>query len=545
MKKMTKYYYQAACPFAILFSIAMIFGWELEQNGSVAYHKGGLWLLIVLLSVVTTIITAKLFSLLDIYRLHKQQKVDQTSQEGEITDKRYFFILWLVFFLCFVPTFLAVFPGFFVYDAQDEYLQVATRTFTDHHPMIHVLILGGILRLFDKLTGSINTGIAVYTICQMIAMSAIFSYVILFLRRNRISKWIRNISILYFALFPVIHMYVLCSSKDTPFTAALLLYLVCVLDMIFDEEAFFSSKAKCILLFASMLGSILFRHNGFYVILLMIPVMFFVWKRHRKIIVFVSALMFVAYALYTGPFYRVFNVSTSENQEMLSVPIQQLTRAYTIKPSSFTEEEKQILYAYLPKEALERYKPKLADPVKISFDNEVYDDNAADFWKLWLTILKKEPAIYVDSFLLGNYGYWYPPAILDGYKGNHANTFVYGDSSYFGFETEPPGTRESKIPFLNEWYRSLSLEISFQKIPVISLLFAPAFYFWVCIFAFGYQIVRKNLKGIILLAPMILLWLTVMLGPVALVRYVLIFYFGMPLLLVTLFELCYTTLDKE
>ena len=68
-----------------------------------------------------------------------------------------------VIFLCYIPVFLAVYPGFFVYDAQDEYLQVVTRSFSTHHPLLHVLLLGGIIQLVYKLTGSYNLGIACYT----------------------------------------------------------------------------------------------------------------------------------------------------------------------------------------------------------------------------------------------------------------------------------------------------------------------------------------------------------------------------------------------
>ena len=75
-----------------------------------------------------------------------------------------------------------------------------------------------------------------------------------------------------------------------------------------------------------------------------------------------------------------------------------------------------------------------------------------------------------------SYGYWYPDAVINVYGGNATHTIVYEDSSYFGFETEPPGVRESKFTLLEKVYRKISLELFQQKIPGLSLFFSPGFY---------------------------------------------------------------------
>ena len=60
-----------------------------------------------------------------------------------------FLVTWLIIFVCWIPVFLAFYPGAFVYDAQDEYIQVVARTFTTHHPLTHVLLLGGAVGFGD------------------------------------------------------------------------------------------------------------------------------------------------------------------------------------------------------------------------------------------------------------------------------------------------------------------------------------------------------------------------------------------------------------
>ena len=54
---------------------------------------------------------------------------------------------------------------------------------------------------------------------------------------------------------------------------------------------------------------------------------------------------------------------------MLTVPIMQLARTYAYEPDAFAEEDQEVLFRYLPEDALQRYTPKVSDGVKISFSN--------------------------------------------------------------------------------------------------------------------------------------------------------------------------------
>ncbi len=110
-------------------------------------------------------------------------------------------------------------PGFFVYDAADELNEVLTRTFTTHHPLLHVLLLGGTIALFHKLTGSWNIGIFVYLVLQMLVITAIFAYAITYMQKKGIGKKSRVLWVLYYGAFPTIVMYTLCSCKDGLFRA--------------------------------------------------------------------------------------------------------------------------------------------------------------------------------------------------------------------------------------------------------------------------------------------------------------------------------------
>ena len=87
----------------------------------------------------------------------KKEFIEDNTKKKKLTEKgttREFFKYWVIIFVCWVPVFLAFYPGAFVYDATDEYVQVATRQFTTHHPLAHVLLLGGFVCAGNKFFNS-------------------------------------------------------------------------------------------------------------------------------------------------------------------------------------------------------------------------------------------------------------------------------------------------------------------------------------------------------------------------------------------------------
>ena len=273
----------------------------------------------------------------------------------------------------------------------------------------------------------------------------------------------------------------------------------------------------------------LFRKNGVYAFIAMMPILLIYHKKYLKKGVMLSAIIIVSYFLVSTGLTAALHAEGGEHQEILTVPIQQLARTYKFSPETFEPEDVEILHEILPEEALILYRPKLSDPVKVGFQNDVY---AADRWKyisLWAHIGLKKPLSYINAWLVNSYGFWYPDTVIDVYSGNSVFTFTYEDSSYFGYEVEAPGVRDSRIPWLDEAYRKLSLEISKEKIPLLSMLFSPGGMFWCAAFIFAYVLYRKKYHLAIPFLMVFMVWLTVILGPTYLPRYVLIFWFGSPL----------------
>lgn len=541
--------------FGIGFSVCMVFGAQLDHKGSVPFMNPWMWLSILALTVVMTLIVSGLWNAM-VKRPQSQAAGQHLKDAGEIhgiseavagKEKEWrFFLLRTsgVIFLLYFVVFLAVYPGFFVYDAQEEYLEVVTREFTTHHPLFHVLMMGGIVQLIYKLTGSVNLGIAAYTLFQMAVLSLVFGYFIWKLKEHGLRKRGQWILTLYLGICPPLVMFSLCSAKDGLFMGMLLIQVLLLLDLCEDVEAFFTNKKKLLLFAASAILMMLFRHNGCYAFLVFLPFLTVFMKKKAtgllagKTLLY-GVLLICLYLILNKGLAFITKASDGEHQEMLTVPIMQLARTYAYEPDAFSEEEQEILFRYLPEEALQHYTPKVSDGVKISFSNTVYEENSGDFWNLWGKTLLHHPFSYVNAWLMTSYGFWYPDTVIDVYRGNTVFTYTYEESSYFGYEVEEPGVRTSFLPALNELYRRMSLTVFQQKVPFVSMLFSPGFLFWCMMFGLGFLLNQKEkgryLEVVLPFLLPILIFLTFLLGPTYLVRYVVFWWVLVPLLAVRIY----------
>ncbi len=513
---------------SILLSFALHMGASLESTANVNFKDIRFYLFSVLLAVYFAPIISWLWKAASdcISRLSVKKNDEKALDFRQI---------WAVIFILWLPVFFAMYPGAFVYDATEEYIQVISRSFSMHHPLFHVLMLGGIVHLAEYLGLGANLGIAVYTILQMIVFSAVLAYAVFRLAKKGLNKKFQLAVILFFGLFPVFPMYAVCSAKDTLFTASVLVVVMLLIDHMEDAGEFYAKK-RVLFVIASVFV-MLFRNNGVYayvIAILVIAVIGLCVRFDRKNLARLMVLMLLSVVLYKGTDYCLklaTHATGGEYQEKLTVPIQQLARVYKYAPETFSDEERKQLYEILPEDYLITYNPRISDVLKSGFNNEAYAKDKEKYNSLWFHIGMRKPYIYLNAWLVNSYGYWYPDMIINVYGGNQMYTFMYKDSSYFGFETEPPGERHSLFPLLERFYRNISLELYQQKVPVISMLFAPGFVF--ILFAGHLLGLMKDKKWITVAAysPVWLLWATVLLGPTVLVRYVLILWCILPVML--------------
>ena len=92
------------------------------------------------------------------------------------------------------------------------------------------------------------------------------------------------------------------------------------------------------------------------------------------------------------------------------------------------------------------------------------------------------------------------------------------------------------LPAVNKFYQHIAHDISFEKIPAISWLFAIGFHLWFSLFAFVYLTYRKAYKLLLPVGIVFLYGVICTLVPIVLVRYFALLFFATPILFVFVME---------
>lgn len=525
-------------PPAVLFSAGMVLGARIDTAGDIRFGSPLLWLALLAGALV---FGAALYGLwLGLDSRAGAAGGPAPALAAPKAPKKYSWLLWWAIILaCWVPCWLAAFPGYFCYDAFWQFTQYITGNITSHHPPLHTFVLGFMVEHLKNLTGSYNGGVALTLLLQMGAISGVMARGLKALAEAGVPRWLRVGGLLYYALHPFIAMLAGCSTKDAAFSTVVLLFVQLLVAAGRNLAGFFAHKGRVALLCVVAFLMLALRNNAPYawaVLLVFVPIA--VKKPWRLRATALAAGVLAAYCLYAGPLLGALGVEKGDPKEMLGVPMQQLARTWRDNPGSFSQEDLALLYAAVPPEGLEHYSPKLADMIKDELDTAPVMEQPGAYLGLWLRTGLKNPGIYIKSFLHNTVDLWYPDAIVNGYNipGYTIANYAVGGSCYFLSGVDAPATFEGKIPWLLEFYQTLSWKISFQRIPVLSMLSSLGFLSWALVTAFFYALHRRLRALYLPLGFLLLLVGTVLLGHIMLPRFVLYLFFCFPLLLAVLFS---------
>lgn len=441
---------------------------------------------------------------------------------------------WLFFsaviLLCWIPVFLAYYPSVFAYDAEGQLYQVLAHDYSTHHPLLHTIFLGVFFQLGRNMLGSCSAGMAVHSIVQMSLMACAFGYALAFLHRKGTPAYLQVLLCLFYAFFPTNSILALSTTKDVLFSALVLLHTLCLYQMT-EPACTPSAKTRvCYLLWTVLL--LLFRNNAMYAMLLSVPAIGFLLCRrpgslpagikkpgcrHRYLVLTVLALLLAGAG--NTALKSALQAHNGSPREMLSIPLQQMARTRVTSEQSLSSDMRQTLDQYLPEEwVLAAYDPYLADPVK---NRAIIHDDPAGLIKTWCRLGLEHPQTYLDAFLDNSVGYWF---LEDR---THAQIYGLGTESGFGYlstdnRTMPAGfevEERSYLPALRAAVERVVSDNAYQKIPVLRILFAPAFYWWLLCLYMAAVIYTRQYRLLIPAVFLVSYYLTLLFSPTVLIRY--------------------------
>lgn len=417
------------------------------------------------------------------------------------------------------------YPGFYNYDVGNQIPQVLYEEvpFSAHHPVLHTLLEGGIIALGYRIHGAdLTLGVFLYCAFQMAVCTVFFTYSVYFLWKHTGRKWVAAGSLVFYALCPPVVMFAMSTTKDVICYAVLLGAVLKLFDIYQDLGKRQVGLWRWIQTGVLLVISCLFRKNIVYVVVLFgILAVILVRAGRRQQILAYTATVLGAVLLNRGLIYMTGAVEGSP-MEALSIPVQQLTRLYWEEgEEAFEEEERELLYSFVQKEMMASYDPFISDGMKYAFwlHYDTISERMGDFFLLWAKKGLQYPGAYVASFLDNTYQAWYPGTVLKDTRG-----YRYFDITGWQEEFGNP-----KLLWLYHYYKGIDDELTFQKYPVVRLLFSIGFMFWTVLAAWFYGLWKKD-RGILAALGLVLcVCVTNLAGPVSDVRYYLLAFYAFPL----------------
>ncbi len=427
---------------------------------------------------------------------------------------------------CYGAMFLIHYPGSFMYDTQRQVFQIARGEYEMFHPLLHTLLIRACLSLSDWL-GSFEQCAAVYSIVQIVLFAACFSQVCAGIRRmyGRRAAWL---SLLFFGLYPSHMAFASNCTKDGLFSAFFALFFaLCFEDVI---RCGLTARRRILCMGAGVLACLL-RNNMIYALAAWMLVLLV--RKEKRLALYALAAIVLGYGVNAG-LQQATNARDGSRIEMLSVPIQQLSRARLERPDCFSAQEQALMdlvftdALYGTSEPLYvHYEPTLADPVKNYLDEALVIGRFGDLAKMWASVGAKCPGVYLDAFLNLALPSLYPYSayrVAQPYIETGLQPGVV--TAPFGY---PPMTQPGRFAGIRDWMYTHIYSTGADDVPVVRYLFNTGFIFWLLLLIVLYELYTGNMKRFWLLLLPVLLWGTYLLGPVMQGRYLYPFICVLPL----------------
>jgi hypothetical protein len=385
-----------------------------------------------------------------------------------------------------------------------------------------------------------NTGMGIYTFCQMSFLAFGFAYAVYTLRVFNVNFKLTAAAQLCAMFYPFNIYMSVSTTKDTVFTGFFLILMSCFARILLEARDRVKISGTDLVFVVSVAGAILFRNNCLYAMLVLL---FFIAaaviravrkKRNVKFYGRLLGCLFVGIAagyLSLNALFVLTNAQQGDRREMLSMPIQQFARCMIYHGNvgvmddddgTLDEESKALINDFLLNEAYKDYVPAFADPVKSSTNTYVARYRSGEFIGTYLKLLAEYPGDFINAALALDAGYLYPQdeshAHINEIEGRSGRGYV--QTCWSEDELRDRGlTKASKWEGLHELMERWADENAYLTIPILKYIFVPGTFFWLFVLLAAVLLINRRYRMLLLSAAVFGYYITLFLGPTVQLRY--------------------------
>lgn len=464
----------------------------------------------------------------------KEKAGDETNagKEKKLPAPAVFGICWGMIFILWIPVFLAYYPAIMSYDSNRQFQEAYNGIFWELQPIAHTWLIRTALLTGEKI-GSYETGVSFYTLLQMFVLSGAIAYAISFVYEIFKKKRIAFILAAFFGIFPVFSVLAMVVTKDIFFSAFFLILMVLSIRRYMKKPKYPIAYDVAMTLCAVLLT--VFRKNGIYGVIFFALLYILAMKKERIRILIVCIVMVAASFAGMHLVRLSLHAAPGPKTEMYSVPIQQMGHVVFFQKDMLSEEELQTMETYLTgSTAWQSFNITLADSQKSCANPDAWT-NTPKMLKDWIHFGVRFPDDYIDAYLGLTSGYYFPDDVSISQHLGFGRESMRGLIETFNaskpLDDSFPGVKsESKFPALQYLLEGPVSDEQYLKWPVLSLLFRPSVYCWAEFLLYAMLLYKKRYRDAAAASLQFAYFLTVLLGPVANIRYVFQLMIGLPVL---------------
>ena len=379
------------------------------RSGQLLLRHPGLYLGVFFWTILLAPVFLLLYNLLDSGRLEMEAARGRIGATRTIS-KKFFLATAAIIALFYFPVILFVFPGILAFDPPATAWQMI---YSQPPAVAGSFLYSGIFILTHwigvDVFGDPNIGMLLNSLVNLVLGVFSLAYVCAWIHKWRFPKWFFIGAIVFFALNPMVPIYLMTTTWDAPLGPVIAVVLTLMIDLIADTKAFFAGRYQVGLYGICVLLMILYRGHMQYAYLLALPfAVFFMRECWRKVIplllIPVAASMLFQNLLLPAAGFRT--VDTSHGL-VLPVQFQQVARVLVFEPDSLDPAEWELLSTVVPEYRFTDYNPASSDPITIRVNRDALSDNFWQLARLYFSLGMRHPAIYLHAALWASIGYFY------------------------------------------------------------------------------------------------------------------------------------------
>ncbi|MBO6195001.1 MAG: hypothetical protein J6O56_01495 [Bacilli bacterium] len=470
-----------------------------------------------------------IFAFMDkIIRKNDEERKIYIGSKEILTDSKFSFVVnFSLIFIVSLIFLIKFYPGNLTYDSYNELMQTkGIIPLMNNHSILHTSILMLFVK-FGLLFKSVNLGVFLYSLFQIIIVSLVFSYILYFMAKQKVPMIFRIISIFFFAFHPINVFYSISVWKDVFFSLCFAVFTILVYYLTNDKNYFKNRKNIVVFMIFSILLMYL-RNNGIYVVIISLILLAIInrdsYKRVLPIFIGIVTIFFASKIL----IFNMLNIKDFEIKETLSFPSQSIARIYKYDKKDLSSKDIKQIELFYSNKIGEVYNPIVSDNTKNELNQKYLLKHRGEYLKLNLRLFLKHNKRYLESFISNNYGYYYIntyyPSIILQTNDELGIKHIEADSLFILLFLVLILTLVLLIVLWNLKEKKnilllgllipviISMSTSIRDNVLISLLFNIGFYVTITFLTLIYNIINK--KNIVYYIPIIILWISILFSPV-------------------------------